>query len=144
MNVMENMPDTFGVETPLFLSEIHTLQAIGRTKENNIWTIGLLGVTPSAASQTVTRLKKERICKENAGIRNEKEVSLVLTPAGKIAYDNHEKDPRTDVERIFDRLGTLTGDERVFLAGSSLRSKRLCDERIAELSDLSDGGKRSA
>jgi DNA-binding MarR family transcriptional regulator len=145
MNVMENMPRTFGVETPLFLSEIHTLQAIGRTKENNIRTIaGLLGVTPSAASQTVTRLKKKGFVKKVRGIRNEKEVSLVLTPAGKIAYDNHEKTHEQMYERIFDRLGTLTGDERVFLARVFSAFEAVYDERIAELSDLSDCGKRSA
>jgi len=49
MNLMENMPRTFGTETPLFLSEIHAIQAIVRTKENNIRTIAqILGVTPSA------------------------------------------------------------------------------------------------
>ena len=52
MNVMENLPRTFGVDKPLFLSEIHTIQAIGNTKDNNIRIIaGILGVTPSAVSQ---------------------------------------------------------------------------------------------
>jgi DNA-binding MarR family transcriptional regulator len=145
MNVMENMPRTFGVETPLFLSEIHTIQAIGRTRENNIRTIaGILGVTPSAASQTVTRLKKKGFVKKVRGIRNEKEVSLVLTPTGKIAYDNHEKTHERMYERISGRLGTLTGDERVFLARVFSAFEAVYDERIAELSDLSDCGKRSA
>jgi len=143
MNVMEDMPRTFGVETPLFLSEIHTIQAIGRTKENNIRTIAeILGVTPSAASQTVTRLKKKGFVKKVRGIKNEKEVSLVLTPAGKIAYDNHEKTHERMYERIARRLGPLNGNERIFLARVFSAFESVYDERIAELPDDSDSGKR--
>ncbi len=145
MNVMENMPRTFGVETPLFLSEIHTLQAIGRTHENNIRTIAeILGVTPSAASQTITRLKKKGFVKKVRGVKNEKEVALVLTPAGKIAYNHHEKTHEQMYERISGRLGPLTGDERIFLGRVFSAFESVYDERIAELSDRSDSGKRSA
>lgn len=145
MNIMENMPRTFGVEKTLFLSEIHTIQAIGRTKENNIRTIAeILGVTPSAASQTVTRLKKKGFVKKVRGIKNEKEVSLVLTPIGKIAYDNHEKTHRQMYERIAGRLGALTEEERVVLGRVFSVFESVYDERIAELTGMSDCGKRSA
>lgn len=144
MNLIENIPRTFGVEKPLFLSEIHTIQAIGMTKENNIRTIAeILGVTPSAASQTVTRLKKKGFVKKVRGIKNEKEVSLVLTPAGKIAYDNHEKTHRQMYERIAGRLGELTDEERVFLGRVFSAFESVYDERIAELTDMTESGKLS-
>ena len=145
MNLMENMPCTFGVEKPLFLSEIHTLQAIGRTKENNIRTIAeILGVTPSAASQTVTRLKKKGFVKKVRGIKNEKEVSLVLTPMGKIAYNNHEKTHQQMYERIAGRLGELTDEERVVLSRVFSVFESVYDERIAELTGMAENGKPSA
>lgn len=134
MNLMENMPHTFGTETPLFLSEIHAIQAIGRTKENNIRTIAqILGVTPSAASQTVTRLRKKGFVQKVRGIKNEKEVSLVLTPKGRIAYDNHEKSHEQIYERIAGCIGELTDEERAFLARIFSAFESVYNERILEL-----------
>ncbi len=105
MNLMENMPPKFGMETPLFLSEIHTIQAIARTKENNIRTIAqILGVTPSAASQ------KERV-----------------------AYDNHEMILDQIYERIAGRIGELTDEERAFLSRIFSAFESVYNERIVEL-----------
>ena len=36
MNLIENIPRDLGVGTPLHLSEIHAILAIGTLKENNI------------------------------------------------------------------------------------------------------------
>ncbi len=50
MNIIENMPRKFGMETTLFLYEIHTLLAIGRTEVINIRTItAILSVSVSGA-----------------------------------------------------------------------------------------------
>jgi DNA-binding MarR family transcriptional regulator len=134
MNVMENMPHTFGMETPLFLSEIHTIQAIGSTKENNVRTIAaILGVTPSAASQIVTRLTKKGFVQKVRGIKNEKEVSLILTPKGRIAYDNHEKIHEQIYERIAGLIGELTDEQRAFLARVFSAFESVYNERIEEL-----------
>lgn len=134
MNVMENTPRTFGMETPLFLSEIHAIQAIGRTKDNNIQTIAeILGVTASAASQTVTRLKKKGFVEKVRGMKNEREVSLILTPKGRIAYENHEKIHEQMYERVAGRIGELTDDERVFLARVFSAFESVYNERIQEL-----------
>jgi len=135
MNVMENMPRTFGIDRPLYLSEIHTLQAIGSTKDNNIRTIAeILGVTPSAASQTITRLKKKGLVKKVRGIKNEKEVSLVLTLTGKTAYACHEKTHKQMYERIAARIGDMNVDERAFLVRVFSAFESVYDERIRELS----------
>ena len=134
MNIIENMPRKFGTETTLFLSEIHAIQAIVRTKENNIRTIAqILGVTPSAASQTVTRLRKKGFVQKVRGIKNEKEVSLVLTPKGRIAYDNHEKIHEQIYERIAGCIGELTDEERAFLARIFSAFESVYNERILEL-----------
>jgi DNA-binding MarR family transcriptional regulator len=134
MNIIENMPRKFGTETTLFLSEIHTLQTIGRTEDCNIRTIAaILGVTPSAASQTVTRLTKKGFVQKLRGIKNEREVSLVLTANGRIAYDNHEKVHEQIYERITGRIGELTGEERVFLARIFSAFESIYNERIIEL-----------
>lgn len=145
MNVMESLPRTFGVDKTLFLSEIHTIQAIGNTKDNNIRIIaGILGVTPSAASQMVTRLKKKGLVKKIRGVRNEREISLILTPAGKIAYSCHEKIHEKMYERIAERIGTLGIDECMTLARVFCAFESVYDEKIAELVPGEKSGERSS
>jgi len=139
MDIIENVPRKFGTETPLYLSEIHTIQAIGRTEENNIRTIAeILGVTPSAASQTVSRLKKKGFVQKLRGIKNEKEVSLILTPKGRTAYDNHEMVHEQIYERIAGRIGELTADERALLARVFSAFESVYNERIHELTSCGD------
>ena len=139
MDIIENVPRKFGTETPLYLSEIHTIQAIGRTEENNIRTIAeILGVTPSAASQTVSRLKKKGFVQKLRGIKNEKEVSLILTPKGRTVYDNHEMVHEQIYERIAGRIGELTADERALLARVFSAFESVYNERIHELTSCGD------
>ncbi|MDD4651582.1 MAG: MarR family transcriptional regulator [Methanothrix sp.] len=134
MNLIENIPQEFGTQKSLFLSEIHTIQAIGRTEGNNIRTIAaILGVTPSAASQTVTRLTKKGFVQKVRGIKNEKEVSLVLTPLGRTAYDYHEWVHEKMYERIAGRIGELAEDELALLARVFSAFEAVYNERILEL-----------
>ncbi len=134
MNLIENIPQEFGTETALFLSEIHTIQAIGRTEGNNIRTIAaILGVTPSAASQTVTRLTKKGFVQKVRGIKNEKEVSVVLTPLGRTAYDYHERVHEQMYERIAGRIGELNEDERALLTRIFSAFEAVYNERILKL-----------
>ncbi|MFA5237205.1 MAG: MarR family transcriptional regulator [Methanoregula sp.] len=145
LNVMENMPRDFGVEKPLFLSEIHTIQAIGNTKENNVRIIAdVLGVTPSAASQMITRLMKKGLVKKIRGVKNEKEVALELTDAGLVAFNCHEEIHDRMFERIAERIGDLNDDERATLARVLSAFESVYDERIGELSSSGPTGKRFA
>ncbi|MFA7694353.1 MAG: MarR family transcriptional regulator [Methanoregula sp.] len=134
MNIMESIPCRFGVDDPLFLTEIHTIQAIGDTKDNNVRIVAnILGVTPSAASQVITKLTKRGLVRKIRGVRNEKEVSLELTEQGRIAYTSHEQIHAQIYMRILERIGPLSGEElatmdRVFCAFESVY-----DERIGEL-----------
>lgn len=135
MNVMESIPCRFGVDEPLCLSEIHTIQAIGDTPENNVRTIaGILGVTPSAASQVITRLAKRGFVRKVRGVKNEKEVTLELTPQGKTAYASHAQVHREVYERIAGRIGPLNAGERATLDRVLSAFDAVYEERIRELS----------
>ena len=134
MNLMEDLPRDFGVDDLLHLSEIHTIQAIGSTPENNIRIIaGILGVTPSAASQVITRLTRRGLIKKVRGLRNEKEVSLELTVSGLIAFRNHEQVHALMYEAIASRIGTLDEKERQVLDRVFSAIESVYDERIQEL-----------
>jgi len=134
MNIMESIPRDFGVEGTLFLSEIHTLQAIGTAPENNVRIIAeMMGVTPSAASQVITKLAKRGLVCKIRGVKNEKEVSLELTDKGRIAFHTHEKIHRHVQTLITDRIGDLTQEERNLLARVFCAFESVYDERIEEL-----------
>jgi DNA-binding MarR family transcriptional regulator len=134
VNEMESIPRDYGVQEPLYLSEIHILQAIGDTPENNIRVIaGLLGVTPSATSQAVTKLAGRGLVRKIRGRRNEREVSLELTDPGRIAYEHHERSHGQIYARITERIGTLS-DEELALVGRVFHAfESVYDERIEEL-----------
>ncbi len=113
INHVERTLCDFGVPEPLYVSEMHTLQAIGRTPDNNVGIIAdLTGVTPSAASQVITKLTKRGLVQKVRGARNDKEILLKLTPLGLIAYHNHEKIHAEKCEGIFRAIGPLSEEER--------------------------------
>ena len=138
MNVMENIPNNFGVNESLTFSEIHAIQAIGNTPENNVRIIAdILGVTPSAASQVITRLTKRGLVRKVRGIRNEKEVSLELTKNGRVAYRSHEEIHEQTYARIVGQIGTLSAEERASMARIFSAFESVYEERIEELTQVS-------
>jgi len=135
MNIMESIPCKFGVSEPLFLTEIHTIQAIGSTSDNNVRIIAdVLGVTPSAASQVITKLTTRGLVRKIRGVRNEKEVTLELTGQGRIAYDSHAQIHAQLYERIIERIGPLSENERATMGRVFCAFETIYDERIGELS----------
>jgi len=134
VNEMENIPRDYGVGDPLYLSEIHTLQAVGDTPENNLRIIAdRLGVTPSAASQAVTKLARRGLIRKIRGRKNEREVSLELTGTGRIAYEHHARTHQQVYTRISERVGPLTGEELALVGRTFSAFESVYDERIAEL-----------
>jgi len=116
INIVERTRYDFGVPEPLYVSEMHTLQAIGRTPDNNVGIIAeLTGVTPSAASQVITKLTKRGLVQKVRGVRNDKEILLKLTPQGLIAYYNHEKIHAEKCDGLFQAIGPLSAEERTTL-----------------------------
>jgi DNA-binding MarR family transcriptional regulator len=130
MNLMEKTPCNFGLDYPLFLSEIHTIQAIGNTPENNVRIIAdILGVTPSAASQVIKKLTERGLVRKIRGVRNEREVSIELTEQGLIAFINHEQTHA----RIQERIGYINEKERAAIIRVLSAFESVYDERIGEL-----------
>lgn len=144
MNVMESVPRDFGAGVPLHLSEIHTIQAIGSISENNIRIIAdTLGVTPSAVSQTVTRLTRNGLVRKVRGKRNEKEVTLELTECGQAAFATHERVHESMYEQIALETGPLDSHDRVVLDRVFTAIETVYDRKIRELA-LAPAGKGSA
>jgi DNA-binding MarR family transcriptional regulator len=137
-NLMESIPRDFGIGEPLYLTEIHTLQAIGKTPDNNVRIIaGLMGVTPSAASQVITRLTRRGLVRKIRGVRNEKEVALELTEKGRVAYTTHEKIHGEMYDLIAEQIshdpGVLSDHDRLMLFRVFCAFESAYDARILEL-----------
>ncbi|MEN6442707.1 MAG: MarR family winged helix-turn-helix transcriptional regulator [Methanoregula sp.] len=116
INIVERTRWDFGLPEPLYVAEMHTLQAIGMTPDNNIGIIAdLTGVTHSAASQVITKLAKRGLVQKVKGVRNDKEILLKLTPKGLIAYHNHEKIHAEKCDGLFKQIGPLSLEERATL-----------------------------
>jgi DNA-binding MarR family transcriptional regulator len=80
----------FGTDTELYGAEITMISAI--EENEGIHVIGLadnLGITRSAASQTLTRLKRKGMIEKCTDPENQSRLIIKLSPKGKIVYRNH-------------------------------------------------------
>ena len=134
LNESEKLPRNYGIEELITPSDIHVLQAVGDNPENNVRTIAdILGVTPGAASQQLSKLSKRGLVTKVRGIKNEKEVYLMLTPKGDIAYRAHEKVHEMVYLRIIERIGPLSPDEMNTLKNILHAIESVYDERLDEV-----------
>lgn len=116
LNESESIPRRFGIPIPLYPSEIHTLQVIGDNPASNVRAVAdYLGITPGAASQTITKLAKRDLVRKVRGLKNEKEVHLELTPLGRSAYEAHETVHEQMFQNIATRIGPLTSENKALL-----------------------------
>lgn len=91
-NRFEKVPMDFGVEEMLFPSEIHTIEAIGRSHWINVTQLSeSLGVTKGAVSQMIGKLAKKSFVKKIKIHPDGKETFLKLTDKGKRALQGHEQ-----------------------------------------------------
>jgi DNA-binding MarR family transcriptional regulator len=92
INALEKMPYDFGIGETLYPSEIHTIQAIGKSTGINVTALAQkLGITKGGVSQMISKLKKRGFINKVRSMENDKEVLLILTPKGQKAFDGHEK-----------------------------------------------------
>ncbi|MDD1723721.1 MAG: MarR family winged helix-turn-helix transcriptional regulator, partial [Methanospirillum sp.] len=127
----EKLPRNFGIDSPLYPSEIHTIQAIGDYPDSNVRTVARnLGITPGAASQQISRLAKRGLIRKVRGKKNEKEVHLELTDPGRIVYDTHDIVHEKVYARIVSRIGLISDEEAAFLNRVLDAVESVYDERI--------------
>ena len=88
---MENQPRDFGTGHPLHRSEIHTVQAIGDEPGIGVTRLAeILDITKGAVSQMVAKLVRKKLVEKTYSRENARDVRLLLTPLGKIAYHGHD------------------------------------------------------
>ena len=87
-----NRPRQFGTGRRIFPSETYAIEAIGRAPGINVTCLAAaLGVTKGAVSQTVGTLVRKGLVRKIGGTRSAREVCLVLTQRGGVAFRNCER-----------------------------------------------------
>ena len=89
---LEKIPIDHGTGDLLYASEINTLEIIGKFSGINMTQLAQKrGVTKGAVSQIVAKLVRKQLVTKNQAPGNDKVLSLGLTNAGEVAFENHEK-----------------------------------------------------
>jgi DNA-binding MarR family transcriptional regulator len=90
-HALDKIPRDFGTGEKLYMPEIHTIGAIGKTPGMNITEVAeKMGVTKGTISPVVTKLAKRKYVLKFKGGDNKRDILLQLTPKGQIAYHGHE------------------------------------------------------
>jgi DNA-binding MarR family transcriptional regulator len=96
----------FGTGVPLYRSEIHTIETIGKNPGINVTRLAdKMGVTKGAVSQMLTRLKKKKLIDKRRMPGSDKEVMIDLSDLGRRAFKNHELFHRQILAVLKDHYG---------------------------------------
>jgi len=91
-NEIEKTPYSYGTDTLLHLSEVHTIETIGNNPNINITNLAnLQGVTKGAISKRVQQLRKRGLVDKSISPATENEVIINLTDKGYLVYLAHQK-----------------------------------------------------
>jgi DNA-binding MarR family transcriptional regulator len=100
----------FGIDELLTPAEIHTIDCIGRNSGINVTNLAeKLGVTKGAVSQMVNKLKKRDLVTKLKDSENDRDVILLLSKKGKMAFGGHIKfhmDMYNDIMRLIENIST--------------------------------------
>ncbi|CDZ25056.1 hypothetical protein CCDG5_1964 [[Clostridium] cellulosi] len=89
---LDKKPYSYGIGQKLYLSEVHTIDAIGKHDKINITKLAMYqNVTKGAVSQMVRKLVKKNLVIKSVSPETENEVVLSLTEDGKKVYRGHER-----------------------------------------------------
>ena len=97
----------FGIGTPLYPAEIHTVAAIKENEGISITELAaLLNISKPTISTRIRALEGKGLVKKEFAPNNRKAITLWLTPDGNTAYQNHE----LHHQKIFDLFLARYGD----------------------------------
>ncbi|MBD5095023.1 MAG: MarR family transcriptional regulator [Subdoligranulum sp.] len=90
-NALEKKTHTYDINPPIYLSEIHTIVAVGAHEAINVTGLAQLqGTSKSAVSQAISKLVKKGFIEKRTSPDTDNEVILLLTEKGKQVFNMHE------------------------------------------------------
>ncbi|MCG8472276.1 MAG: MarR family transcriptional regulator [Desulfobacterales bacterium] len=135
MKRIEQTPRHFGTDVLLYPSEIHTIDAIGRNPGINITELATMqGVTKGAISQIIRKLVDKEMVVRMKDEKSSREVFLVLSTTGKIAFESHKSfHARTD-PHLLELIGKADEHQMAFVKEVFEAIDRFCDQILSEQS----------
>lgn len=91
-NAITKKPRNYGLEAPLYSSEVHMLEVIGDNSGITTTQIAKeMAITKGAVSQTTARLLKKGLINKAPAANTSNTVMIFLTDQGKSAFYEHRK-----------------------------------------------------
>ena len=126
-NIVDKKPLDYGTGDLIYPSEIHLLNAADKKHGENITELGnSLGISKSAASQTVSKLVRKGFCRK-VKLENQKNIYLELTRKGENA-----------VKGFKEYKSALFADMVKAFEDSSDRNVKLIEELFRQIEALMD------
>ncbi|WP_158453707.1 MarR family winged helix-turn-helix transcriptional regulator [Paenibacillus beijingensis] len=106
----------YGVDEPLFHSEIYTLNEIREHEGIHITALAeRCGVTKGAISQVLKKLEQKGLVTKEKDVRNQSRLILKVTPKGEIAYAHHLDYQNQFKQMIAEVLGDAPDDKVLYI-----------------------------
>jgi DNA-binding MarR family transcriptional regulator len=113
----EGEPSDYGTGALLTRTEIHTVEAVGNHPGCNVTLLAqVMGVSKSAASQTLSRLKAKDLVEQSPHPEGGRETALNLTASGRQAYKRHAQGHKRLYEAIDAQLASIDPATKTRLA----------------------------
>lgn len=137
MNVHSRSHD-FGTGTDLYVKEIHTIEAIGKQPRVTVTQLARqAAVTKGAVSQIVNKLvDKGFVVKQRAETDN-REIGLLLTDLGQVAFREHELVHRQVFEIVCDYYGDQV-EQRLDMFIAALSDFNMIMKKVQQVRGVSD------
>ena len=113
--IINRKPMDYEIGYPLYRSEIHTIDFIGRHPDLNISELAEeMGMTKSAASQIIAKLNRKKLVVKK---RDKKEVYIYLSDEGIRAFNGHKKYHETQNQySVFKKTDKYTTETKTIIA----------------------------
>lgn len=131
---LEKIPIDHGTGDLLYASEINTLEIIGKCSGINMTQLAQKrGVTKGAVSQIVSKLVKKQLVSKNQAPGSDKELSLRLTRAGEIAFENHEKFHAKYDSPMIEKLKSMSVEQLAIITDTFEMLEETIDSYLKDL-----------
>ncbi len=123
----------YGTGSMLSQVEIHTIEVIGNNDGINITALALSKrKTKGAVSQMIYKLVEKGLVEKKISKTSDAEVSLMLTPMGKKAYEGHREFHAQANDEVFTTLREMSEESYQDLTGLLSVFEKFLDQRILE------------
>lgn len=91
-NEIDKIPYSYGTDTQLHMSDVHTIEMIGDNPNINVTNLASMqGITKGAISKRIQNLRRRGLVNKSVSPATENEVVLTLTEKGNQIFEAHRR-----------------------------------------------------